>query len=490
MMRRQIEARPVQRLTLNRLTVARLCSVIGGVALLIVLLTVMADHELTTVALVATLVGIAGISAWTVLAPADLRALILGRQARYGSNSAFAILLVIGIVTVVYNLVNGLGLVTDMTAVGYYSPKANIQPILKRIDKPILITAFYSTSRLNDQSQDMPVLQMFADAAPDRIKVNIIDPNENPAAAQRFNMTNTFGLYVSTLSADGSPDLNNTVKMTCPNSDYNSSACYANERWIAQAIAQLLARNKFKVLFSTGHNELSTDEASRGDAYLIRSEMQDAGIVTDVVDLHAQAIPADTSALVLLSPQQDFAQAEVDRIAAYLASGGKMILMTKPPYVSAFHFMMLPNSPMRTYLWNTWGLRPAVDIVYDPISSVGDWYAVEAAQAATNNPLTAKGQNAYLRPLFKLANSWDIAANAPENVVITALFTSSNKSYGKTDIVRIAGLAQPEKLPPEPGDLNGPLVLAATAENSHTGARIVVVGDSFWTINEVIDSFD
>jgi ABC-2 type transport system permease protein len=489
-MRRQIEARPVQPIVLNRLSVARLASIIGGVAFLVVILGFMAQRDLTPLTIVGTLVGIIGITVWTLLAPDDLRNLISGRQARYGSNSVFAVILAIATVTLLYSFINSTNAVADMTSIGLYTIKANLQPVMNQIgDKKIVITAFYSTSRLNDQSQDAAVLQMFADAKPN-IKVKIVDPNEDPATAQAFGMTNNFSIYVSLQNADGTPDVKNSVHMSCPDNDYNSATCYANERWIGEAIAQLLARNKFKVLFSTGHGELSTDEASKGDSYLIRTELTDVGIVTGELDLRSQPIPADTSVLVLLSPQADFSQDEVNKIGAYLTGGGKLILMTKPPYVSAYHFMMTNDSPMRNYIGTYWGLQPQPALVYDPASYIGDWYAVQPAHTATNSKITVNPPSSYVKPVFKLANPWAIARNVPANVVITPLFTTSDKSYAKTDLAKVAANPNPAQLPPEPGDVNGSMVLAASAENTQTGAKIIVLGDSFWTINEVVSSFD
>src|SRR5262249_20606344 len=156
-----------------------------------------------------------------------------------------------------------------------------------------------------------------------------------------------------------------------------------------------------------------------------------------------------------------------------------VIIMTKPPYISNFQFMMLPNSPMRTYLWNDWGIRPQVDIVYDPSSSVGDWYAVEPANASTSSNIP-HSDTGMIQPLFKIANSWEIDKNPRPNVVITPIYSSSDKSYGKTNIQRIAATTNSGQLSPEPGDLTGPLVLVATGENAQSGGKVVLIGDSLW----------
>jgi gliding motility-associatede transport system auxiliary component len=43
---------------------------------------------------------------------------------------------------------------------------------------------------------------------------------------------------------------------------------------------------------------------------------------------------------------------------------------------------------------------------------------------------------------------------------------------------------------PEAGDLKGPLVMMAAAENQATSARLIVIGDWQWTYNDAITLFD
>ncbi len=472
-----------RRLILDRLLLARISSAIGALALVIAALIFLLQRDITGLALLCTVIGIIGIALWTVLAPDDFRTLISGRQARYGGNSLFTSILVVGIVAIVYTLTANSGVAADLTSVNYYSLKPDVQKLVKTLEYPIQITAFYNSSRLSDQALDTPILQMFADAAPDRVKLVFIDPDEQPLVAQNFGLNGPIGIYVSALDAKGQPDPNRTVQMR---------GDVAREAWIAEAILQLKARGKYKVLFTVGHNEIDTDIQKKADAYGIRAGLENVGILTGTLDLKNDNIPADTTALVLLRPEGDLTQDEVNKIAQYAANGGKLLIMAKPAYQGQIQFMVPAASPMAKYLWETWGIRPQNDIVLDPKSYLEDPFRLLAAKVA-QHPITNRDNTGtvQVRPLLTIAESWEIAQTPPKGVDIQPLILSSEQSVGKMDVRKVAANPNnPDNLKRDPGDLTGPLVLAAAAQNTNTNARLIVIGDSDWVYNDTITTFD
>ncbi|MCC7447389.1 MAG: GldG family protein [Anaerolineae bacterium] len=471
------------RLALNRLRVARILSGIGALALVIAVIAFLLQRDITPLVLLSLVMGMVGIGLWTILAPNDLRSVISGRQALYGTNSIFTSILFAGIIAVVYTLSTNLGLVADLTAVHYYSLKADSVAAVKQLDRPLVITAFYSSSRLSDQALDMPILNMYKDAAPDKIKLAIVDPDQQPLKARSFGLTGSFGIYVSAQDQRGEPDLNNTVLVDSP---------YARETQITQAILKLQARGKYRVLFTIGHNEIGTDVEKKEDAYAIRAGMEKVGILTGTIDLRTQDIPQDTAAVVMLRPEIDLQQAEVNRIAQYMANGGRLLVMAQPAYRGQIQFMVPAESPMAKYLWETWGIRPQNDIVYDPKSNVDDPYRVLAARVS-QHPIMNRDTagTSQVRPLLTLAQSWEIAKDGRPNVQIAQLILTSDEAVGKVNVRKIAANPDdPNNLKAEAGDVTGPLTMAAAAENTRNNARLVVIGAGDWILNEVVITFD
>jgi hypothetical protein len=478
-----------RRVLVDRMFAARISSGIGALAIVIAGLALLQQRDITPLVLISVIIGVVGIALWTVLAPNDLRTLISGRQALYGGNSIFTAVLVIGIVTIVYTLTASSGIAADLTAVRYYSLKGNVADALKNLAEPIQITAFYNSARLEQQAADAPILQMFADAAPDRIKVVVIDPDEQPLRAQAFNLNGPFGIFVSRLTAAGQPDPNGTVQMR---------GDFAREQWIAEAILQLQARGKFRVLFTTGHGELGTErqpvQANQepGEAWRIRDGMEQVGIVTATIDLKNQDIPAGTSALVLLRPERDFEQSEVDKIAKFSAAGGKLMIAVEPAYRSQIEFMVPAISPMAKFLWEQWGIRPQNNIVFDTKSFLEDRYRLLAARVLPHKITNKDGSGtAQIRPLLQIAESIEVNPILPANVVVTPLILTSDDAVGKVDVRKVATNPDaPANLNLESGDKRGPLTMMAISENNQTGGRVLLIGDADWAYNDAIVSFD
>jgi ABC-type uncharacterized transport system involved in gliding motility auxiliary subunit len=460
----------------NRADIARLSSAVGALALALAVTGWLLAGDVTPVVFGAALIAILGLGVWIALAPDDFRALITGRRAAHGSNSLLVSVLVAGIMAVIYSISVTAGIAVDLTSTGYYSLKPDVRPILQNLAHPIQITAFYNRLVLGERSADAPILRMFVDANPAMVRLVYIDPDEQPLVARQFGLNTAYGLFVSYLQTDGTPDLRTTgtvqVRGDTP-----------NERLIAEAILQLQALGQFRVVFTVGSGEISIEDEATG----IRDGLRNVGISVDVVDITQNDIPPDTTALVILGPRRDFSREAVSRIERYMAGGGKVLLMAEPAYEGSITFMVPEDSPMVDYLEDTWGIRPHRDIVFDPIAYYISQYYVQPAQYAAGHPIIVKDQSGTpSRPLFMITQSWDVGS--VPNVTATVLYATTDQAFGKLDLREVA--ADPDRASRAAGDLAGPLTLVAAAENTINGARLIVVGDADWIRNDVIQSFD
>ena len=81
--------------------------------------------------------------------------------------------------------------------------------------------------------------------------------------------------------------------------------------------------------------------------------------------------------------------------------------------------------------------------------------------------------------VFEAPHSIEIAEEPPASVTLTALASSSADSYNMRDFSAVLE----GNIEPEETSLTGPLVLAAAAENSETGARVVLFGSASMLAN-------
>lgn len=465
-----------QPFVLNRLAVARTLSAIGSLGLVVAVVGFFLSGDVNAVVIGGALLAVIGISGWTLLSPDDLRALITGRQTAFGSNSLFLSILMAGIAALTYTIAASTGVAVDFTSAQFYSLKSDVRPIIEKLNRPLVITAFYSSALLEQQSGDLPVLRMFEDAAPDKIRVAFIDPNQQPLLAREFGLTADFGIFVSYLDQNGNPDVKLTEK---------SVGDYANERWIAEAILRLQARGQFMVGFTIGSNEITTALPATDDASEVRNLLTTYGIGIVDFDLSRQDIPPGLTALLILAPQRDFSQPVADKIAQYLANGGKALILVEPAFNSLFEFMNSDASPLGAYLWGTWGVRPTRTIVFDPASYYESVFYVMPSQYA-DDPMLNKDASGVskIQPVFYIAQPLQVEPRPGINLFV--LYASSPESFAKP--ARDAA-ANPLNATKAPTDLSGPLPLMIKAENPTSGARLVVIGDADWLRNSAITQF-
>jgi hypothetical protein len=308
----------------ERLAVARAASAVGALGLILAVFSFLLLGDLGLFTLIGVVVGVVGLAGWMILAPEDLRTTLGGRRTVHGTNSLLVSILFAGVMALAYVVAVTASVAVDLTGVGFYTLKPDVRPIVVGLSRPVQITAFYSRALLGQQSADEPVLRMFADAAPENVRLVFADPDEQPVLAGEFGLRSNFGIFISYLTAEGKPD-------TRQNATVQARGSLANEMFIAEAILQLSARGKFRVAFAAGAGEVNLDTDATG----IRDGLRDKGIEVVTLDLANQDVPEGTTALVILSPRADYSRDAVARIERYLAGGGKLLLMANPAFEGA-----------------------------------------------------------------------------------------------------------------------------------------------------------
>jgi hypothetical protein len=473
---------------LNKLVIARLAAGIGALGLIASLTLFLIQRELSGGAFVGLLIGVIGVSIWLTLTPDDLRNLITFRQAVYGTNSIFAVVLLIGVMVLLYGLASTANLTADLTARRTYSLRPDVSALIRSLSKPAMITVFYTVSDLPQLSSDQPILRMFRDAAPDKIKINVVDPDQSPVIAQRFNANPAARVFVTDILPDGSPDVGEgkTVQVT---------GNVVGEQQIADSLLLLQARGKFKVVFTVGHDEVNKKDEG-GDVSFLWNGLRKVGMTVSTLDILLNDIPADTSALVMAAPKKDLTEIEVDRVRRYLGNGGRLMILAEPNlyvYTNAadapldFTFLK-PDSPFAKYLWEDWGVRADAPIIFDPDPNayIDSPYNL-IGQAASPHPVLYldKALTRPLSGLFTLARPISARLEQQgENVRRLPLIRTSNQAFGALNIRRVQVIG--DKYVREERDVTGPFSVGFIAENTLNKSRLILMGDADWARNDLV----
>jgi hypothetical protein len=143
--------------------------------------------------------------------------------------------------------------------------------------------------------------------------------------------------------------------------------------------------------------------------------------------------------------------------------------------------------PLNQYLWEKFGIRMLDAVAIDGLSNAGTELDLLSYATSDGSSITARlndPNNPASRTLFRVARAVDINPDPPvQNGMILA---TSPQSYGETNFV---SLGQSEDYSFDvTQDIAGPLNVAAWANNTETGAKVMLVGDSSFITNGLVSN--
>lgn len=469
-----------ENIIITRSQVGQWCSFIGGAALLIGVIGWVWQGGVTLVIIAALLVGALSIGLWALVTPDEFRGFITGRQARYGTMAVFSTLLLIGIVALVYVVLARAVLTLDMTGDGRFTLSAETRQVLRRIERPIQLTGFYSSRGLALREVDDQFFRLYEVESGGLVRRKYINPEEDPVLADRYSVTSDGQVFISYLNPDGTIDESTLARV--PRSG-------RQERDVTEAISRLLIAGTITVYFERSRGELDPTDTTQQGLSGINLGMQESGLITQPLNLTQIAsaggdIPADAGALIFARPTSDLTTAEVAVIERYLQRGGALFIMTDPLF-NEDRFLKA-DGPFNQFLWTNYGLRALDAVIVDPGASFQTPLDVLSAAIFPENAIVARMNSENAPAYFRLARALEVSETPPASVPNGRLILSSEQSYGETDLTT---LSQTSTYRYDEGvDLPGPLTSAVWAYHQQTGAKILMVGDADFVTNGLIGS--
>jgi ABC-2 type transport system permease protein len=403
-----------------------------------------------------------------------------GLRAMAATWGGAAVLLVL--VGGVYVSAANAAITLDMTESRQYSLSRETQTVLRRVveqGREIRITGFYSANALGYRQLDDAIARLYEAETDGLISRRYYDPNENRAFSERFNLQIDGELFVSYLDENGEVDFNTVRRVTAENSQ---------ERNLTNAILRLLDINRFEVGFEIGSSDLNPDDVSSSGYSAIIDGLEANGIRTrglslDQIGAAGSDVPAEVSTLVMLQMRQPLTPAGLAALDRYLKRGGRVFIFADADYGPTP--FLSEADPLNAYLWDNFGIKMLDAVVIDAISNAGTELDILSYAVSDGSSITARmndTNNPQSRALFRVARAVQINPDPPvQNGMVVA---TSPQSYGERNL---ALLSQSNRYTFDVReDIAGPLNVAAWANDTRTGARIVLVGDSNFVTNGLI----
>lgn len=410
--------------------------------------------------LIKLLLGVAVIfvSIYILIDPTRILAIFNQRQVRIGNNIIVQIISVVIILVVINLLINSNDLRWDLTVDRTNSLSDESISLLQVLPEPIHAIAFFSPAIPSDSTNTL--LSTYEFASNGNFTYEFVDIDENPTLAHAYNVLR-----------DG------TIVLIM--GDRQEQVTTLTETQITSSINHLIFPEDRVIYFITGHDEADIQGTdSYAYSYVYNLLIQKNYSVQELDLLNTGGVPDDASVVILAGPILPLSNDEVSILQNYLDNGGAMIALMEPTALTDFSFT---EDPLTVYLESQWGIHLYGDVIFDPNVRLSFSVASDPS-SYTEHPILSNLSGVYI--LFYTARAIQ-PINPPDTVSLTNLLSSAAESWGETNIASINS----GQIGEDSEDLYGPLPIAVAGENTFSGGRVVVIGDSEFANDNFVQNY-
>ncbi|NWG18529.1 MAG: Gldg family protein [Chloroflexi bacterium] len=436
--------------------------------------------------------GIGGLAlvAWVLMAPDQAKAVITGRTARFGGTSLVVTAVFIVALIAIYALIRAQGWRADLTERDTFSLTEESRQAIAGIGADpnlpsVKLLAFYGAAQAGRRDQDTLLFDDYAETSAGKISYEFVDPERNPQLTELYKVTSNGQIAVVALNEAGEPDVENAELVS-----------FFSQDGLTNAILRVAAQGDFRAYFLNVDGGLGLTDSSVSGMSLLNDSLINSydwktqqvslfELMGEQSEIKLNDPAADGEVLVIPGGNKPLSDDEMAFIASYVGQGGSLVIFASPSLqVSATdggEASLSANQPlaltenMSNFLYENFGLRFRNDLVLDPTLSLQSPLRPVAVDFSSTHYITRNFVAKQSGIVFDLPHSIEIAPTLPENVTVDELARSSDASFSKADIQAIINSTNIEQLETDP---KGPFVLAAAAENTATGARVVLFGSA------------
>jgi hypothetical protein len=387
----------------------------------------------------------------------------------------------------------------DWTSAGMYTLSDKSKSVLKGLKEDVTVYLFMSRNEPSFVDTD-ELLQRYKTAS-QHVVVQYVDPDREPGEfqilSQRFGVqqgVNELGetrVDVAAVVAMGDKkwhvdrdDLVGFDLGPIPGVDSIEVNIKA-EQAMTGAIVQVLSGRATKVCVTRGHGEISLDDQDERSLIAVKTALRHDNVELEPIETMGKAtVPKECDAVLVLGPQNAFAESEARVIVEYVKGGGRALLALDPVIENDVVQPTGFEGPLETL-----GVRLdrslALELNEEHLLSPSPLLFLVTEFGEHRSTRMLRGG---ARVVLTLARSLSVLAESDK---IEVLLRASPQSFAVTEVARIKdGGAAPTQAP---GDIPGPVDLALAVhtggeEETKKDGRLIVIGDSDFLQTQFIDA--
>ena len=383
----------------------------------------------------------------------NLRATLTGRTARHGLHAVITILFVLGIVGFVEALSYRHNKSIDLTENKRHSLSPQTIQLLRGLKTDVKALGFFRPDQPGKRVAD-GLLEQYARYSNGRFKWQVVDLDLGPKLAAQYGVE-AYGTIV--LEAGGR----------------HEKVLSVDEEPITNALVKVTREGKRVLYVLQGHGELDLGNSERTGFSVAKEAMERANHeVKPLILARETKVPDDAAVVIVAGPRIELFAPEADSLGAYLARGGRLLVMLGSPMIQR-----VQDATLRKLL-ATYGIEAAEDIVieYSALAQLSG-YGVSVPVVVDYDP-HAITRDLRMMTVFPQARSLSQAKGAPQAAAFGALARTSPQSWGETNRQEL----ESGRVKPDPDEKKGPLLVAVTATKDKS--RLVVLGSVALATNE------
>jgi ABC-2 type transport system permease protein len=358
----------------------------------------------------------------------------------------------------------------DLTESGLTTLSDESVHAVSALDQDAVIYLLFRTGTNSEAQSTLTALADRYHALNPRVSVRLLDPVAQPGLVNKLKgseETLSEGSVIvsngdfSRIKAIPSSDLY-TYIYDDSTSSYQVSS-FDGEAVLTSALLYVTSADAPRVLFLTGHNELSEDLCTTFTAQLARENFEVRSFELGGTE-KLQA--GDT--LMILAPSLDMTASELSELEAFLANSGRILFVNDPS-------IDLTKTPNFVKFLSEAGLGFKSGVVVEDQSATGNYLSGQlylVPNADTTHEITAPITGTRLI----LPGACALATQSSDKYTVSPLLTTTSKAFIKPADF---GGSMTE---PQDNDERGPFTLAAASQAEGVGsegARVVAVGNLY-----------
>ena len=427
-------------------------------------------------------IAVLALLGWAFTAPQQVRAVLTGRTLRFGGTSLLVTLVVLAALVAIYTFVRQANLSVTLSESNEYALSSEGRAAIAAIGADpslpqVHVTTFISATSAGIRDQLELLMAEYVSTSQGKVISEFVDLDRNPLRAEQMGASNPNQQFVTRLNAEGEPDIEEGELLR-----------FFSQDGLTNAILRNAVAGDFRTWFievedgpamnasgPEGLSTLSLGLEQQLDWTNREVPLLDFTRPASALRLNDPAI--DGEIMIIAGGSRPLSEPELAVLTDYLAGGGKLILLAAPGLETG-RAPLAADAALGDWLHQHFGLRFRNDMVLDRSQAFQNPLYPVSTELDTSHRITQPYSRGFAL-VFEAPHSIEIADAPPTSVTVTTLASSSADSYNMTDFSAVLE----GNIEPEETSLTGPLVLAAAAENSETGARVVLFGSTSMLAN-------